>query len=133
MLELAQKWYRQNKFDPSVLPDIYDKLYFEGEQGLRKLTNYVVMLMLATVISTYGITSDSTATVIGAMLVAPLMSPILAMSHSIVRGQLKMLREATRSAVNGIVLAIAVAVTCDPTLPIYVSEDVLEEAINDFP
>lgn len=29
--------------------------------------------------------------------------------------------------------AIAVAVTCEPTLPIYVSEDVLEEAISDFP
>ena len=43
------------------------------------------------------------------MLVAPLMSPILAMSHSIVRGQLQMLREAAESAGNGIVLAIAVA------------------------
>jgi len=29
--------------------------------------------------------------------------------------------------------AIAVAVTCEPPLPIYVSEDVLEEAISDFP
>lgn len=27
--------------------------------------------------------------------------------------------------------AIAVAVTCDPTLPIYVSEDVLDEAMSD--
>ena len=27
--------------------------------------------------------------------------------------------------------AIAVAVTCDPPLPIFVNEDVLEEALND--
>jgi bifunctional DNase/RNase len=29
--------------------------------------------------------------------------------------------------------AIAVAVTCEPPLPIYVSEDVLEEALRDSP
>ena len=89
MLDLIQEWYEQNRFDPSILPDIYGKLYFEGDKRLRRLTNYVVMLMLATVISTYGITSDSTATVIGAMLVAPLMTPILASSVAIVQGWLQ--------------------------------------------
>jgi hypothetical protein len=37
-----------------------------------------VLLFLSTVIATYGILSDSTATVIGAMIIAPLMTPILA-------------------------------------------------------
>ena len=87
MVNLTQEWFEQNKFDDSILPDIYDKLYFEGEKSLRKLTNYVVMLLLATVISTYGVTSDSTATVIGAMLVAPLMTPIMGATLALVTGK----------------------------------------------
>jgi uncharacterized hydrophobic protein (TIGR00271 family) len=55
--------------------------------ALRKLTNYTVLLLLATVISTYGVTSGSTATVIGAMLVAPLMTPIMGTTFALVLGQ----------------------------------------------
>ena len=87
MLDVTLDWFEQNKFDYSILPDIYNKLYFEGEMRLRKLTNYTVMLLLATVISTYGVTSDSTATVIGAMLVAPLMTPIMGATLALVSGK----------------------------------------------
>jgi uncharacterized hydrophobic protein (TIGR00271 family) len=86
MADLIQEWYEQNRFDPSILPDVYDRLYFEGDLSLRKLTNYVVMLLLATVISTYGVASGSTATVIGAMLVAPLMTPIMGTTLALATG-----------------------------------------------
>ena len=58
MANLTQEWFEQNKFDKSILPIIYDNLYSEGEKRMRKLTNYTVMLLLATVISTYGVTSN---------------------------------------------------------------------------
>jgi uncharacterized membrane protein len=35
------------------------------------------LLLLSAVIATAGVVSDSTATVIGAMIIAPLMTPIL--------------------------------------------------------
>lgn len=69
---------------------------------------YFLMVMAAS-IALFGLLQNSAAVIIGAMLVAPLMSPILAMAHSIVRGQLTMLREAADSAFKGIVLAITVA------------------------
>ena len=87
MTDFVQDWLEQNRFDPSYLPALYDKLYFEGDNGLRKLTNYVVLLLLATIISTYGVTSASTATVIGAMLVAPLMTPIMGATLALVTAQ----------------------------------------------
>ncbi len=43
-------------------------------------------MSFSTAIATFGISSDSTAVVIGAMLVAPLMTPILGVSASIVSG-----------------------------------------------
>lgn len=87
MSDWLQQWREQNRFDPAYLPALNDKLYFEGDQRLRKLTNYVVLLALATIIATYGVTSASTATVIGAMLVAPLMTPIMAATLALVTAQ----------------------------------------------
>jgi uncharacterized hydrophobic protein (TIGR00271 family) len=61
-----------------------DALFFDGEQSRRKMTKFWTLLPLAAVIATAGITSNSTATVIGAMIVAPLMTPILGTALAIV-------------------------------------------------
>jgi len=52
-------------------------LFFEGPGMRNQLTRFSVLLALAGVIATAGVMGDSTATVIGAMIVAPLMTPIL--------------------------------------------------------
>jgi uncharacterized hydrophobic protein (TIGR00271 family) len=54
-----------------------DQLFFEGPERGRRLSRYWLLLPLAAVIASAGVVSDSTATVIGAMIVAPLMTPIL--------------------------------------------------------
>jgi len=53
---------------------------------------------------------NSTAVIIGAMLVAPLFTPILALSLAIVEGDVRLLRLAVEAALKGIVLAIGLAV-----------------------
>ncbi len=45
-----------------------------------------VLLFLSTIIATAGLLSDSAAVVIGAMLVAPLMNPVMAAAGSVVMG-----------------------------------------------
>ena len=54
-----------------------DQVFFEGAERRRRLSRYWLLLVLAAVIASAGVVSDSTATVIGAMIVAPLMTPIL--------------------------------------------------------
>jgi uncharacterized hydrophobic protein (TIGR00271 family) len=54
-----------------------DALFFEGPESTKRFTRFWVLLILASVIATAGVIADSTATVIGAMIVAPLMTPIL--------------------------------------------------------
>lgn len=54
-----------------------DQLFFEGEARARRLSRFWLLLCLAAVIAAAGVVGDSTATVIGAMIVAPLMTPIL--------------------------------------------------------
>jgi uncharacterized hydrophobic protein (TIGR00271 family) len=73
-------------FDPAYLQPFEDKLFIEGPQTMRRLTNFFALLLFATVIATYGVLSGSTATVIGAMIVAPLMGPIMATTAAVVMG-----------------------------------------------
>lgn len=54
-----------------------EQLFFEGDDLSRRLSRFWLLLVLAAVIAAAGVVSDSTATVIGAMIVAPLMVPIL--------------------------------------------------------
>jgi hypothetical protein len=76
---------RKIVFDPDYLEAFENKLFISGPQTARRLTNFFVLL-LASVIATYGLISDSTASVIGAMIVAPLMGPIMAPAAAVVMG-----------------------------------------------
>lgn len=79
-------WLTLNRFDPAYLPTMEHRLYFEGADAIRTITNYAVLLSLATAIATFGVIAGSAATVIGAMIVAPLMTPIMATTLGIVLG-----------------------------------------------
>ncbi len=62
-----------------------DKLFITaGAERRRKWSAFWVLLVLAAVIASAGIVADSTATVIGAMIVAPLMTPILGTALALV-------------------------------------------------
>jgi uncharacterized hydrophobic protein (TIGR00271 family) len=82
----SQTLARKVRFDPDYLQAFEAKMFVEGPKATRLLTNFFVLLLLATVIATYGVLSDSTATVIGAMIVAPLMGPIMATAAAVVMG-----------------------------------------------
>ncbi len=48
-----------------------------------------MLLFLSTVIASYGVIGDLTATVIGAMIIAPLMTPIMATAAGLVMGDMR--------------------------------------------
>jgi uncharacterized hydrophobic protein (TIGR00271 family) len=80
---------KAGRFDPDYIPIFEGKLFFEGTKRQQKIVNFTVLLALATVIATYGVITDSTATVIGAMIVAPLMTPIIATGAAVSMGASK--------------------------------------------
>jgi uncharacterized hydrophobic protein (TIGR00271 family) len=78
-----------NKFTPENVHRLETKLFFEGAKRRVALERYTVLLLLATYIATYGVIGDSAATVIGAMIIAPLMRPIMATTAALVMGDMK--------------------------------------------
>ena len=77
-----------NKFTPEDVPPFEDKLFFEGAKRRVNLERFAVLLFLSTVIATYGVLGDSTATIIGAMIIAPLMIPIMGTAAGLVMGDM---------------------------------------------
>lgn len=71
--------------------------------------DFILLICLSTFIAALGLTQNSTAVVIGAMLVAPLMTPLLGIGLALVQGNLSLLRSAVQSVLFGFLLALAVA------------------------
>ncbi len=94
-----------------------DQLLFDGPDAQRKLSRFWVLLLLAAVIASAGIVSDSTATVIGAMIVAPLMTPILGSVLSIATGDGRNLVRSLALVFFGAVSVVAVGCLIGLTVP----------------
>jgi uncharacterized hydrophobic protein (TIGR00271 family) len=69
--------------------------------------DFFLMVFLSAAIATFGLITDSSAVIIGAMLVAPLMSPILGLSLASVAGKRNMFERAIGALLRGVLLAVA--------------------------
>ena len=98
-----------NQFTTENLPDLETKLFFESARRRPYLVRFTVLIFLSAIIASGGIVADSTATVIGAMIVAPLMTPILATTASLVMGRLKSAMRSILIVVGGIILVLFVS------------------------
>lgn len=70
---------------------------------------FFILLIFSTIIATLGLIADNVAVVIGAMIIAPLMWPILGVSLAITRAKHKFFRESLTLLIISIVLSIFVA------------------------
>lgn len=71
--------------------------------------DFFLLIILSATIATLGLITDSAAVIIGAMLVAPLMSPILSVSIASITGNQLLFRRATTALVQGAVVAVLLA------------------------
>ena len=71
--------------------------------------DFFLFVLLSATIATLGLLIDSPATIIGAMLVAPLMSPIIGIGLASITGDTKLLTSSTSSLIRGAVLAVLLA------------------------
>ncbi|CAA6819260.1 MAG: TIGR00341 family protein [uncultured Sulfurovum sp.] len=63
----------------------YASLFTNLREESRVSKNFIVLLILATMIATFGLFINSSSVIIGAMLLAPLMQPIVSVSMGVLR------------------------------------------------
>jgi uncharacterized hydrophobic protein (TIGR00271 family) len=105
----VKKIFQYNMFRRDDLASFVEKFHYDGEQRQQYLTRFGVLLVLSAVIATYGVLQDSTATVIGAMIIAPLMTPIMGIATALVMGRLDRATSSTITVVLGVIAVVFVA------------------------
>lgn len=108
-LAFLKEWFRQRDVGDEMRANVVDNLFFENPGSVQKQTGFWVLLVLSTAIATLGIMADSTAVVIGAMLVAPLMTPIMGVSVAIVNGWPRRVSLAFATVAGGVAVSVGVA------------------------
>ena len=81
----------------------------EISEGSEPALRFYLLVTISTLIAAFGLISNSTAVVIGAMLVAPLMTPIFGISLALVRGEPGLLGRAIRAEAVGVAAAVSMS------------------------
>jgi uncharacterized hydrophobic protein (TIGR00341 family) len=99
-----------------------EELYEDIKNGARLSRVYISMVALSTLVAAIGLNHNSVAVIIGAMVIAPLLGPNVALSLGITLGDLSLLRQGLQTALAGIAAALTLSVIIgvllevDPTL-----------------
>jgi uncharacterized hydrophobic protein (TIGR00271 family) len=102
--------------DAEEVRRVSETLIFERAQLWPKFFRFASLLVLAASIATFGLLGDSLAVVIGAMIVAPLMLPIMGLAFSVSIGDRSKIVSTLLVSFAGIAMAVAVGFVL--TLPI---------------
>lgn len=108
-LSRSVAWRLQNiipRLNLSQRTEVYVRL----RRSARPDIDFFVLIGLSTLIASLGLLLSSPAVVIGAMLVAPLMSPMIGAGMAIVLGNPRFLRLSLGAVIKGTLLAIVLGV-----------------------
>jgi uncharacterized hydrophobic protein (TIGR00271 family) len=72
-------------------------------------TSYLTLIVGSCAIATFGLLSNSSAVIIGAMIIAPLMLPIRGLAFGALQGNVTLFRKGVISVAVGTVLAVTIA------------------------
>jgi len=96
----------------------YASLFRSLREESRVSQNFMVLLVLATMIATFGLFINSSSVIIGAMLLAPLMQPIVSLSMGVLRQDEDLLVHGTKTIFIGVFAVLVTAALIALSIPI---------------
>lgn len=101
-----------------ILTDIEQEQIVWGAANSARITpDYVVLMVVASALAALGLLANSAAVIIGAMLVAPLMSPLNAFAIALSTARLDIMRRASLSVLLGVTIASLVGIVLGLLVP----------------
>ena len=88
--------------------DLLEAVDLSRGDGAAKRSGFFIMLVLSGVIAVAGVLADSTATVIGAMIIAPLGTPILGIAAGIVTGHRGLVARSFLWVLSGLLIVVLI-------------------------
>jgi len=128
--QIITKWVDSRDIGDAKRERIGDTLFFESPDRTNKIVSWWVMLLLSVAIATFAVLQDSTAVVIGAMLIAPLMTPIIGTAAGIVYGWPKRVASSMAMVAGGVAGSIGLAFILATWVPALVPLGVNSQVVS---
>lgn len=87
-----------------------EELYQKIVSGAKLDSNFMYMVIMSTIVAAIGLLEDNVAVVIGAMVIAPLLGPNMALAFASTLGEGKLLWSALKSNLAGLFTALTLSV-----------------------
>ena len=110
-------WLSRREMDAAEAEEVEYRVFLTRGDRRARLWRFGILMALATTIATFGLATDSTAVVIGAMLIAPLMTPILGTAAGLINGKTKSTAQSAAITVLGSLGAILLAMLLAGAIP----------------
>jgi len=107
--ELLKAKNKRIPFFTYASEDRFKDLFIALREDAHPSSIYLVLMILSTMLATVGLNMNSSSVIIGAMLLAPLMAPIIALAMGILRMDRNMFRRSLWKIFTGVILALATA------------------------
>lgn len=101
------------QLDRSQRVELVERIQLSSEWDI----DFIALIVLSTLIAALGLIQNSTAVVIGAMLVAPLMTPLLGSGLSLIQGNKVLARKASKTVLLGFITAYLLGVFLGLVVP----------------
>ncbi len=88
-----------------------ESLYAEVEKNAHLDLSYIVLVILSTIVAAVGLIEDNVAVIIGAMVIAPLLGPNLALGLGTALGDVSLMAKSALTTLVGLGIAISMSVT----------------------
>lgn len=86
-----------------------EEIYQDVSGGAAISNDFLLLTLLSTIVAAVGLSTSNVAVVIGAMVIAPLLGPVLAFSFAAALGDLPLLLRAARTAMAGLAVGAGVS------------------------
>lgn len=93
-------------FLPHADTQRYQELFVSLREEARTTSTFVTLIILSTLLATVGLFLNSASVVIGAMLLAPLMQPIVSFSMGLLRFDMDLFWHGLRTTLGGVALVL---------------------------
>jgi uncharacterized hydrophobic protein (TIGR00271 family) len=109
---------RKLPFLPRATTEEFQELFKVLRENSNLSAPYIIMMVLSTLIATFGLFANSSPVIIGAMILAPIITPIVAFSMGMVRYDVRMLKTGIITILVGTLVSLVFAAGVTLMIPL---------------
>lgn len=117
----------EEKLNEKTIRISREELYSDIEETIKQTRMFIILAFLSSVVAAIGVLQNNIAVIIGAMVIAPLLGPNVALSLATTLGDIDLAKRALKANIKGVLTVLSFSTLIgfmfkvDPTIPELIS------------